>query len=160
MLHFLSGLSKAFQWPSILAHLLNLFCFLLNPTYFNNTVVSLKYINFHDLPAWCPSPNSRTVAHLRRGKIGCLCWQLLGSLEFWCLPTMTQWLNHPGIWLQLPECLKTFTSLHTKVIHWTELHDFWKNVFVCKKCLLIFTTPCAWNMLHSKNWVRYYYECT
>lgn len=58
MLHFLSGLSKAFHWPSILAHLLNLFCFLLNPTYFNNTVVSLKYINFHDLPAWCPSPNS------------------------------------------------------------------------------------------------------
>jgi hypothetical protein len=54
MLHFLSVLSKAFHWPSILALLLNLFCFLLNPAYFNNTVVSLKYINFHDLQAWVP----------------------------------------------------------------------------------------------------------
>jgi len=138
MLHFLSGLSKAFHWPSILAHLLNLFCFLLNPTYFNNTVVSLKYINFHDLPAWCPSWNSRTLPHLRRGKLGCLCWQLLGSFELWCLPAMTQWRNHPGIWLQLPECLITTTYLHTEVIiHWIKQHDFWKT-FLNVKCVFWF----------------------
>jgi hypothetical protein len=144
MLHILSGLSKAFQWPSILVHSLNRLCFLLNPTYFINIVVGLKHINFHDLQAWCPSPNSRTLAHLRRGKLGCLCWQLLGSLQFWCLPAMT--VAKPS-W-NMATAARMFSNYHFcaygshHTLNWTELHDFWKKVIEHKMCFNFLYTLC------------------